>query len=139
MRLTLGWVAQATRGDLRAGDADGEVGNIVIDSRIVQPGDLFVALRGPRFDGHDFVGEVLKNGAVAAVVERKADLKVGLYDTGSRGGGEAGSRRGGPLGPPTLIEVDDTLQALQDLARAVRIESRARVIAITGSAGKTTT
>jgi UDP-N-acetylmuramoyl-tripeptide--D-alanyl-D-alanine ligase len=141
LRLTLGWVAQAAGGDLRAGDADGEVGNVVIDSRVVQPGDLFVALRGPRFDGHDFVGEVLNNGAVAAIVERKADLKVRLYETGAvtRDGTNGTTRRGGPVGPPALIEVDDTLQALQDLARAVRIESHTRVIAITGSAGKTTT
>ena len=124
MRLTPEWVAQATGGILRGGAADRELGNVVIDSRVVQPGDLFVALRGPRFDGHDFVGQVLKSGAVAAVVERKA-----------RHSAEGAAA----AGPTALIEVDDTLQALQDLAHAVRTESHSRVIAITGSAGKTTT
>jgi UDP-N-acetylmuramoyl-tripeptide--D-alanyl-D-alanine ligase len=157
LRLTLGWVTHAVGGALRAGDDDREVGNVVIDSRVAEPGDLFVAIRGPRFDGHDFVAEVMSNGAVAAVVDRKADLAVGLYEGGS-GRGETGSGRGGPsgirqgygearhsadgaaaAGPPALIEVDDTLQALQDLAHAVRTESQSRVIAITGSAGKTTT
>lgn len=114
VRLTLGWVARAVAGTLRDGDAGREVGDVVIDSRIVQAGDLFVAIRGPRFDGHDFVGDVLAKGA-AAIVERS----------------------GGPSGP--RIEVGDTLKALQDLAHAVRTQAGTRVIAITGSAGKTTT
>jgi UDP-N-acetylmuramoyl-tripeptide--D-alanyl-D-alanine ligase len=114
LRLTLGWVASATDGTLLGGNADHEIREIVTDSRVVQPGDLFVALRGPRFDAHDFVPEVLSRGATA-VVER----------------GRGGARE--------VIEVDDTLQALQDLAHAVRKEAATRVIAITGSAGKTTT
>jgi UDP-N-acetylmuramoyl-tripeptide--D-alanyl-D-alanine ligase len=114
-RLTLAWVAQAVGGRLHGGDAEREVGNVVIDSRAAGPGDLFVALRGPRFDGHDFVGEVLAGGAIAAVVDRTADL------------------------PPAVIAVGDTVKALQDLAHAVRSAARTRVIAITGSAGKTTT
>jgi UDP-N-acetylmuramoyl-tripeptide--D-alanyl-D-alanine ligase len=121
LRLTLEWVAQATGGERRGGESDRDVGNVVIDSRVVRPGDLFVAIRGPRFDGHDFVDEVLAKGAIAAVVERKADLKVRLYGTG-----------------PAIV-VGDTLKALQDLAHAVRVASQTRVIAITGSAGKTTT
>jgi UDP-N-acetylmuramoyl-tripeptide--D-alanyl-D-alanine ligase len=133
LRLTLGWVAHATGGDLLGGSADREVGGVVIDSRVVQAGDLFVAIRGPRFDGHDFVGAVLAQGAVAAIVERKAD--------GHRGSGPSAfaGATADNSGPPALIEVGDTLQALQDLARAVRVASQARVIAITGSAGKTTT
>jgi UDP-N-acetylmuramoyl-tripeptide--D-alanyl-D-alanine ligase len=109
-------------GSLR-GDPDVEIGEVVSDSRAVQPGDLFVALRGPNFDGHDFLPAVMAGGAVGAIVDRRV-----------------GDAERGPL--PTrdgLIDVDDTLKALQDLAHAVRVEARSRVIAITGSAGKTTT
>ena len=98
------------------------IGNVAIDTRTLQPGDFFVALRGPRFDGHEFVGDALGRGAIGAVVER----------------GFAG--RGVP--PPrdvALVEVGDTTKALQDLAHAVRKASGTRVVAITGSAGKTTT
>ena len=115
VRLTLGWIAQAVGGRLIGGPADRDVREVVIDSRVAGSGDLFVAIPGPRFDGHDFVAEVLERGAAAALV-RRADLKVGA-----------------------LIEVVDTVKALQDLAHAVRMAAGTRVIAITGSAGKTTT
>jgi UDP-N-acetylmuramoyl-tripeptide--D-alanyl-D-alanine ligase len=122
LALTLGWIARATGGTLRGGDPAAAIGDVIIDSRKVRAGDLFVALKGPRFDAHDFVGEVLAHGAAAAVVDAKGD------------------RSGGPSGPPgAVIAVGDTLQALQDLAHAVRREAGTRVIAITGSAGKTTT
>ncbi len=116
--LTLGWVARSAGGSLRNGSPDVVVGAVVSDSRELQPGDLFVALRGPRFDGHDFTAEVLSRGAAAAVVER------GRSDPGANG---------------TLIEVNDTLEALQAVAHALRMAAGTRVIAITGSAGKTTT
>jgi UDP-N-acetylmuramoyl-tripeptide--D-alanyl-D-alanine ligase len=128
VRLTLGWIAGAVGGRLTGGSSDTEVREVVIDSRVAGAGDLFVAIRGPRFDGHDFVADVLGRGAAAAIVEGKADVKIG-------------DGRGRPSGRPTdaLIEVEDTVKALQDLAHAVRVESSTRVIAITGSAGKTTT
>jgi len=113
--LTLGWVARAVGGTLRLGDLDSRVGEIVTDSRTLRQGDLFIALRGPRFDAHAFVDDVMSRGAVGAIVE-----------TGrARGAG--------------LIAVADTLQALQALAHAVRRAAGTQVIAITGSAGKTTT
>ena len=115
IRLTLGRVAQATGGTLHGGDADRAIGDVITDSRLARAGDLFVALKGPRFDGHDFVAEVLARGAAAVV--------------------NAGAGREGGA----VIEVGDTLRALQDLAHAVRREAATRVIAITGSAGKTTT
>ena len=113
VRLTLGWIADAVGGTLTAGAAEREVGEVAIDSRAAGSGDLFVAIRGPRFDGHDFVADVLGRGAAGAIVDR--------------GGG------------PGLIRVDHTVRALQDLAHAVRMAAGTRVIAITGSAGKTTT
>jgi UDP-N-acetylmuramoyl-tripeptide--D-alanyl-D-alanine ligase len=116
IRLTLGWIARAAGGRLRAGDPDREVGEVVIDSRAAAAGDLFVALRGPRFDGNAFVADVLARGAAGAIVDR-VDL----------------------AGRPGVIEVGDTLAALQALAHAVRGAASTRLIAITGSAGKTTT
>ncbi|WP_372623439.1 UDP-N-acetylmuramoyl-tripeptide--D-alanyl-D-alanine ligase [Falsiroseomonas sp.] len=90
---------------------------VSIDTRSLQPGDLFVALRDAR-DGHDFVAEALARGAVAAMVDRD------------------------PPGVPTdapLLRVADTLAGLQALGAAARGRSRARFVGITGSVGKTTT
>jgi UDP-N-acetylmuramoyl-tripeptide--D-alanyl-D-alanine ligase len=95
---------------------------VVIDSRLMAPGDVFVALRGPRFDGHTFAAEALARGAAGVVVEQAwADAHAELAAGGH------------------VIGVSDTLQALQDTAHAVRVASAAKVVAITGSAGKTTT
>ena len=90
-----------------------------IDTRTLQPGDLFFAVKGERFDGHDFVEQALESGAVGAVVRK---------DTIAR----FSSRR-------QLLGVDDTLIALQSLATAVRRIWGKQIIAITGSMGKTTT
>ncbi|MBI3047943.1 MAG: UDP-N-acetylmuramoyl-tripeptide--D-alanyl-D-alanine ligase [Acidobacteria bacterium] len=118
LRLTLRWVADAVGGRIRAGDPDMEIRTVGIDTRALQPGDFFVALRGARFDAHEFIDEAFRKGAAGAIVERRF--------------------RGGPEGA-AIVEVDDTTRALQDLGHAVRVASGARVVAITGSAGKTTT
>ena len=124
LRLTLGWVADAAGGGIRAGDPAGDVGRVVTDTRALQPGDFFVALRGSRYDGHAFVAEALGRGAGGVMVQR------GFAPPPGDGAASATA---------ALIEVGDTTTALQDLARAVRRASGARVVAITGSAGKTTT
>src|SRR5579872_3120144 len=94
-----------------------------IDSRTVQPGDVFFALRGPNHDGHAYVQEVLAKGAIAAVVNRTiGDLAVGL-----------------PSGSSELFRVPDVLQAMQQLAHFARTNWGGEVIGVTGSAGKTTT
>ncbi len=121
LELTLGWVAKTVAGTLRSGSPELAVGDVMTDSRSLRAGDLFVALKGPRFDGHGFVAEVLQRGAAGAIVAR----------------GYAGSGKQHPA--DGVIEVADTLRALQDLAHAVRLAAETRVIAITGSAGKTTT
>ncbi len=90
-----------------------------IDSRTIRPGELFFAVKGEKMDGHDFVQQALEKGAVAAVI---AVAKVGGFS----------SRAG-------LIAVEDTLLALQGLAKAVRSLWGKPLIAVTGSAGKTTT
>ena len=91
--------------------------SICTDSRRVEPGSLFVALAGDRFDGHDFVPEALARGAAGAVLSREA-------------GSEAMDR---------MYRVPDTLVALGDLARHRRGALEAKVVGITGSSGKTTT
>jgi UDP-N-acetylmuramoyl-tripeptide--D-alanyl-D-alanine ligase len=99
-----------------------EVRGYSIDSRTVAPGELFFAVRGHRLDGHDFVDAALKRGAVAAVVSRA--LVATLPDAA--------------LAVPLLI-AEDPLLALQALAAHVRRQWGRRVVAVTGSAGKTTT
>lgn len=90
---------------------------VSIDSRTIPPGALFVAIRGPRFDGHDFLAEAAGRGARAALVHRDAEAPAGL----------------------PLVRVADTTQGLADLARRVRREAAIPVVAVTGSVGKTTT
>jgi UDP-N-acetylmuramoyl-tripeptide--D-alanyl-D-alanine ligase len=132
LKLTLGWVATAVGATRRPGSTDRAVGDVVTDSRTLQAGDLFVALHGPRFDGHAFVADVLARGAAAAIVERG-------FAGSEKQDPAYGGRRAGPDVRTRLIEVPDTLEALQRLAHAVRTAVATKVIAITGSAGKTTT
>ena len=116
-------IAAATGGRVTSGNPAHRVERWSIDTRSLQPGDLFVAIRGDRFDGHAFVAAALAAGAAGAVVTAAPVLP------------EAG--KGGPA--PLLIEVADTTRALQDGAREMRRRAGAKVVAITGSAGKTTT
>ena len=114
--LTAGMVAQVTGGRL-TGAPDLVLAAVSTDSRTIGVGALFIALRGDRFDGHDFVTAALDRGAGALLVSTTpADARHAA-----------------------VILVADTLDALQALGRHVRRVSGARVIAITGSAGKTTT
>ncbi len=120
MKLDLHQIAQWCGAELRRPDAENlSATGYSIDSRTLQPGDLFFAVNGERFDGHDFVTAAITKGAVAAVVARKK------LDSAS------------PRQP--LLVVEDPLSALQHLATAVRKHWGKRVIAVTGSAGKTTT
>ena len=107
-------VLEATQGRLAGGAAPDVFRGVSTDSRSVPRGALFVALKGEQFDGHDFVAGALEKGAGAALVSREVEA--------------------GPL-----IVVSDTLEALGALAAAHRSVMSARVVAITGSTGKTTT
>jgi UDP-N-acetylmuramoyl-tripeptide--D-alanyl-D-alanine ligase len=127
MKLTLAEAAIGAGAVLEAPSAIPHAGALVtqgysIDSRTIAPCELFFAVRGDRFDGHDFVTSAIERGAVAAVVSR---LKVATLPD------EA-------LAIPLLI-VEDPLTALQSLATHVRRQWGKRIVAITGSAGKTTT
>ena len=98
--------------------SDGPLNSISIDSREIEAGALFVAIKGDKLDGHDYVESALAAGASAALVSE---------DWFKAHGGER------------LIVVPDPLEALRALGRAARTRSRAKIIAVTGSAGKTTT
>lgn len=102
-----------------AGTADGEwtASGVSIDSRTVAPGDLFIALAGPNFDGHDYVADALAKGAAAAMVHRRPE----------------------GVDPARLLVVSATLDGLAALGRAARRRTTAKVIAVTGSCGKTST
>lgn len=106
--------AAATGGEIAG---DWEAGGVSIDTRTLRPGDLFVALTAAR-DGHDFVAEALSKGAAAAMVSR---------------------RPGGVAADAPLLRVGDVLDGLTALGRAARARTGARVAAITGSVGKTST
>jgi len=122
IRLTAGWVADAMRpagGRLVAGGSGREFSGVSIDTRTIAPDELFIAIRGERFDGVTFASAALERGAGGVVVPR---------------GWHAGHTEAS-----AVIEADDTTLALQSLGHAVRRESGTKVVAITGSAGKTTT
>jgi UDP-N-acetylmuramoyl-tripeptide--D-alanyl-D-alanine ligase len=110
-KYTLGELAKAIGGRLK-GEEDNEFSGISIDTRTIQKGNLFFALPGTKVDGHQFVEEAISKGAVAAVVSKDVAF-------------------------PSIC-VANTLQAIQRFARWHRTNLRARIFAITGSCGKTT-
>ena len=118
MRLALGKVAEFVSA-MGKFPADEVAQGYSIDSRTVGPGQLFFAVKGERLDGHDFVEQAMERGAAAAIVRKD---QLGRYPRGVR-----------------LLAVEDTLVALQSLARAVRKFWGKPLVAVTGSAGKTTT
>ena len=109
------------------------IGEVCIDSRKATAGSLFVAFAGERVDGHAYVGDAFAGGAVAALVQRpvRVDGAGYLSATGSEGA---------TLALPVVIEVEDTLAALQAIAQTHRRQfAGVRVVGVTGSVGKTTT
>jgi len=128
LSLTAAGIAAAAGGRVIHGDPGTPLGRIAIDSRTLEAGDFFIAIKGERFDGHQFVADVLAQGALGALVAQSPSRDALIVPR---------TREGRPA--PVLIQVDDTTRALQDAARDVRRRSGARVVAITGSAGKTTT
>jgi UDP-N-acetylmuramoyl-tripeptide--D-alanyl-D-alanine ligase len=120
IRLTASSVAVAMNGSVVAGDAEREFSGVSIDSRTLKAGEVFIAIRGERFDGALFVDQAIAAGAAGVVVPHRASARA-LAERA------------------VVIAVEDTTVALQSLARAIRRESGTKVVAITGSAGKTTT
>lgn len=115
MNLNLGQIAHMLDAKLEAESGHLPVIGYSIDSRTIKPHELFFAIKGDRFDGHDFVTAALERGAEAAVVSNNF------------------------VGSGNLLRVHDPLAALQTLARKVRHAWGKTVIGVTGSAGKTTT
>lgn len=117
MTLAREAAVRATGGELRAAERFPADLRVVTDTRTLRPGDTFLALRGDRFNGHAYVRDALARGAAAVVVDEPDAA---------------------PAGVPALL-VRDTKRAYMDLAGAAREAFAGRVIAVTGSAGKTTT
>jgi UDP-N-acetylmuramoyl-tripeptide--D-alanyl-D-alanine ligase len=116
-------------------DPHAVAGGYSIDSRTIRSGELFFAVKGEKMDGHDFVAQARESGAVAAVVSRERFTSLASANPNDAIGGA-----GTPTAPrSSLIVVEDTLEALQLLARGVRRLWARPLIAVTGSAGKTTT
>lgn len=119
---SLKFVADACAGELRRGSASGLVNRVCTDSRQARTGDLFVALAGERFDGHDFLAEVAQKGASAVVVERRK------------------LERGDALpASVAVIAVDSSRQSLGRFAARYRQDFSLPIAAVGGSNGKTTT
>ncbi|MBD1860812.1 MULTISPECIES: UDP-N-acetylmuramoyl-tripeptide--D-alanyl-D-alanine ligase [Trichocoleus] len=109
--------------NLSSADLAQQAVGIGTDTRSLQPGEVFVALRGEKFDGHGFVGAALDQGAIAAIVDQAYEETPPRENTGAF----------------PLLQVTDTLQAYQAIARWWRDQCGIPVVAVTGSVGKTTT
>ena len=114
--LSLKEIAERVHGSLPAGAGAVAIKGVSTDSRTLQPGDLFVPLRGDRYDGHDYLLQAVERGAVACLSE---DVVAALA--------------------VPVVRVDNCLRALGDLAASLRADFSGPVVAVTGSAGKTTT
>ncbi|HAK74292.1 MAG TPA: UDP-N-acetylmuramoyl-tripeptide--D-alanyl-D-alanine ligase, partial [Sporomusaceae bacterium] len=116
--FTVAEVCTATKGLSRGGMEGARFQGVCTDTRTVQPGNLFIALTGERFDGHEFIRQAIEKGAAGVVISKQVvALPEGI----------------------AVIVVENTLKALQDLAQFHRRRFQIPVIAITGSNGKTTT
>jgi UDP-N-acetylmuramoyl-tripeptide--D-alanyl-D-alanine ligase len=120
MRLDLDFVISSMNGTLLTVDRTKWVEGVTTDSRQVKPGQVFFALSGDRFDGHDYINVALQAGAAAVVGSRREKLPAGQTSG-------------------AVILVQDTLVALQELAAKYRQLFAIPIVAVTGSVGKTTT
>ena len=122
--VTVRKILQTTKGKLIRGDTARSVGGISIDSRSIKYGDLFIAIKGERFNGHQFVKEAVRAGALGIIVEAKwpLDALISIQDL-----------------PQVVIQVEDTLNAFTEIAGMRRRQFLCPFIAVTGSVGKTTT
>jgi UDP-N-acetylmuramoyl-tripeptide--D-alanyl-D-alanine ligase len=121
--LTIPEVASALDGQLTGEPEEQPITSVVVDSRQVTPGSLFVALKGQKHDGHDFILDAFVRGARAALVEKVPAIAEGRLMTR----------------PLPMVQVGDTLAGLQRLASYWRRKQDFTVVGVTGSVGKTTT
>lgn len=120
MQLRLAQLVQYTGGTLLSGSKSIMISGISTDSRQINAGDLFIALKGERYDAHDFIAGLLEKGIAAVLISDQTCLPDGNFST-------------------AVIMVEDTLKALQKLAAAYRQLFPVPIVAVTGSVGKTTT
>ncbi|MBI3399357.1 MAG: UDP-N-acetylmuramoyl-tripeptide--D-alanyl-D-alanine ligase [Deltaproteobacteria bacterium] len=118
IRLAIKDILNAVVGHLITGNENVFINGVSTDSRTIKSGELFFALEGPRFDGHRFVQDVLRKGAAGAVVNSKFKAQSSKF---------------------SIVQVEDTLKALGDLAAYWRKKHRIPLVAVSGSCGKTTT
>lgn len=116
--FTVNEIIEATKGTLVQGPVNARVRSVCIDSRVCKKGELFIAIKGDVFDGHDFIENIISKGIRVLVVHRPVHIKNAQV---------------------SVIHVRDTTRALGDIARFHRLRFKIPVIALTGSAGKTTT
>lgn len=107
----------------------------VIDSRQVIPGSMFVAIPGEKADGHDFLDEAFKRGASFALIQRDVDASFRTFDLRALSSADSAT----DLSTPMCLRVENTVTALQQIARFWRRKMDLRVIGVTGSVGKSTT
>lgn len=117
--LTIEEIIKGTGGKLVKGNLQTSVNKFSINSRTLEPLDIFIAIKGNRFNGHRFVGEGIEKGALGIIVDHTFEIPEKL--------------------PEIVIKVEDTLGALGDIARIVRMKFQGPIIAVTGTVGKTTT
>ena len=103
---------------INKGDIETRIKDIVIDSRKVTEGDLFIALKGQKYDGHDFIDEVITKNVSGIIVDKEIDI---------------------PIDDIPIIKVNNTYDSLIKIASYIRNKYDIPLIAITGSVGKTTT
>ena len=117
LKFSVADVGRATEGDVWPQQSDEIISAVVTDSRVTKPGNLFVALRGARYDGHEFVADALRAGAAAVMIEKSAlnRLQADLRSANT-----------------PAIAVDDTLRALQLLAGWYRSRFTGPVVAYNG-------
>jgi UDP-N-acetylmuramoyl-tripeptide--D-alanyl-D-alanine ligase len=119
----------------RPPDLEQKLTDVIIDSRQACPGSLFVALKGEREDGHDFIADAFERGAIAAIVEKELELQTSNFKLPISNLQLLTSN----LQFPVCFIVGDSLKALQQLAAYWRGKHTPRVVGVTGSVGKTTT
>ncbi|MGC8814362.1 UDP-N-acetylmuramoyl-tripeptide--D-alanyl-D-alanine ligase [Dictyoglomus sp.] len=115
--LTVEDILEATNGVLIKGDIREKVDSISTDTRNINEDEVFIALKGEKFDGHDFVKDAILKGVKGIIISREIAVEGNIF----------------------VIRVQDTLKALQDIANYYRRKLKTKVIGVTGSSGKTTT
>ncbi|RLC61000.1 MAG: hypothetical protein DRI80_09760, partial [Chloroflexota bacterium] len=131
--LTLADVIEGLTGN-RPWGLEQPISTTVIDSRLAEPGALFIALKGERTDGHEYVADAFSRGAVAAIVEREVEAEGLTLDLT-----DPEQTQPGVWSLPLVLKTAESLKALQQVAAFWRRRHDVRVVGVTGSVGKTTT